>query len=229
MSVILSLSGGLDSTVLLDMALTMFSKEEIHCVYFAHKANNTKYELMASQQILKHYGISPASPNWNIVNLEGIFRYVNSALLRDGDIPLGHHHKSKEMNKNTVPGRNLIFISILAGMAQSLGIQNIYFGVHDEGFDLDTRPEFINGITGPIGVAYGVLLICPLMPANKTEIVKQALRHNVPIHLTRSCYSSDGISCGRCGACQSRLHAFAANGAEDPIPYQTRELIREES
>lgn len=33
------------------------------------------------------------------------------------------------------------------------------------------------------------------------------------------------IACGKCGSCQERLSSFASNGVDDPIAYESRDLM----
>jgi len=37
---------------------------------------------------------------------------------------------------------------------------------------------------------------------------------------TWTCYNGRKKACGKCGACQERLEAFAKNGLIDPLPYE---------
>ena len=55
----------------------------------------------------------------------------------------------------------------------------------------------------------------------KKEIIKKGLKLGVDYSLTHSCYDpeNDGISCGRCDACQIRLRGFQEAGIPDPINY----------
>jgi 7-cyano-7-deazaguanine synthase len=57
----------------------------------------------------------------------------------------------------------------------------------------------------------------------KAEIIRRGTELGVDYGLTHTCYSPnvEGISCGRCDACQLRLKGFAEAGLDDPIQYQT--------
>jgi 7-cyano-7-deazaguanine synthase len=55
---------------------------------------------------------------------------------------------------------------------------------------------------------------------SKAEIIRWGLDHQVPYHLTHSCYQGSRPACGVCDTCQARLAAFAAADALDPIAYE---------
>ena len=61
----------------------------------------------------------------------------------------------------------------------------------------------------------------PLINMTKKEIIKKGLKLGVDYSFTHSCYDpeNDGISCGRCDACQIRLRGFQEAGFPDPIKY----------
>ncbi|MEA3521696.1 MAG: 7-cyano-7-deazaguanine synthase, partial [Campylobacterota bacterium] len=59
----------------------------------------------------------------------------------------------------------------------------------------------------------------PLVSLKKEQIVKEAFEHDVPLHLTWSCYKNEDIACGICDSCRLRLKGFALAGGIDPLPY----------
>lgn len=61
----------------------------------------------------------------------------------------------------------------------------------------------------------------PLVHLKKSQIVSEALRLNVPLSLTWSCYKNENAACGVCDSCRLRLRGFALAGVKDPIEYET--------
>lgn len=220
---ILSLSGGMDSGTLL--AYLLDRKMEVRPVLFAYPSKHNSYELECAKKLCRHYNVAP----W-VVNLTEVLSHMKSNLLKHGGpIPEGHYEE-KSMSQTVVPGRNLIFASVLAGLAMSDGYDTIYLGVHsgDHAIYPDCRPPFIYHLNLTIQMATDskVSAVAPFIDWNKTKIIEEGLRLNFPYQLTRTCYKDQFESCGRCGSCTERLEAFANNDATDPIPY-TQYVIEE--
>jgi 7-cyano-7-deazaguanine synthase len=87
----------------------------------------------------------------------------------------------------------------------------------------DCRPEFYRAYNEAIraGTKEGrIEVITPLIGRRKAEIVTLGLELGAPLDLTWSCYSREDRACGVCESCVLRMRAFAAAGAQDPIPYE---------
>lgn len=216
---VLSLSGGLDSSTLLGLAMKLKQGQGVLPVVFQYPSKHNSYETDAAISIAQFYGLTCTH-----INVESVFKNFKSDLLTSGgDIPEGHY-ESESMKKTVVPGRNLIFASILTGFAQSVGAKTIALGVHagDHAIYPDCRPEFIIELNNVIELATenSVTLVAPFLRLSKKEIVQKGLDLGVPYELTRTCYKQQKIACGKCGSCVERLEAFADNNVQDPTPYE---------
>ena len=140
-----------------------------------------------------------------------------------GEIPEGHYNDAT-MSQTVVPGRNLMFASILAGYAESIGFNRIALGVHKGDHEIypDCRKEFVKALDSCIYLSTdkSVEVYTPLIDMDKIEIVQEGLDLEVPYHLTRTCYKDQERSCGVCGSCVERLEAFKLNNVKDPIEYE---------
>lgn len=68
----------------------------------------------------------------------------------------------------------------------------------------DCRPAFWNAVR-TAAETYGVKVMTPLMYSWKDQIISHAKKIGVPVDLTWSCYSPiDGKPCGCCLACKTR-------------------------
>lgn len=77
----------------------------------------------------------------------------------------------------------------------------------DSGRFPDCRPSFL-GCLHAVASAYGVAVCAPLLLSTKAQIMKTARSMGVPVDLTWSCYSPrDGAPCGDCLACRTRAGA----------------------
>lgn len=222
---VLALSGGMDSTTLLSHLLN--KRYEVHPFQFIYGSKHNWEEVEAVRQISKYFGIRVP-----IIDLTKVFKNISSSLLLTGDeIPEGHYSNSN-MSKTVVPGRNSIFISILVGIAESIEADRVVIGVHsgDHHIYPDCRKNYIYAMRDAMLLASDskVRLWAPFLHLDKTSIIQIGLDLKTPYHLTRTCYKYQPIACGRCGSCQERLEAFKANGIDDPIEYESRELMEKE-
>lgn len=216
---IVCLSGGLDSCVLLAELKHKYPDAEIHTVSFYYGSKHNKEENWSAAKIAEFYKTAHRQ-----VDLSGGFRGIASNLMHDGgDIPEGHY-EHESMKATVVPGRNTVFAAHLLGLAQTIGASHVFIGIHigDHAIYPDCRPGWRAYMDCVYGIASEekVRLEAPFVSLDKTEIVWKGIALNAPFHLTRTCYTSESLACGRCGACCERRLAFHKNGAEDPVPYQ---------
>lgn len=218
MKIIVSLSGGLDSCVLLSEIINQDKK--VRAVGFIYGSCHNKYEIKASENIAKHFKIPI-----EFIDVSNIFNKFKSALLLQNNVPIPEgHYKSENMRVTVVPGRNLIFASILAGYAESIKYDTIMLGIHagDHFIYPDCRPEFVSVLNETVKTSTNglVSIKAPFTSWNKSDIIKAGTNNSVPFELTRTCYKNQSIACGKCGSCNERLEAFKNCGIEDPIEYK---------
>lgn len=220
--IVLGLSGGLDSSSLLGLLLSQ--DYEIHAISFYYGSKHGKWEQEAAKNIIAFYQERKYPVTLHNINLTEAFKDFDSALLLSGEaIPEGHYEE-ENMRRTVVPGRNMIFASIMAGLAESIGAEAVALGVHsgDSFIYPDCRKEFIKSLDTSIYLSSDrrVQVITPLVNDNKTTILLKGLKLQVPYHLTRTCYKDQEFSCGQCGSCTERIEAFKNCGIPDPIKYE---------
>lgn len=218
--VVLALSGGMDSATLcsyyIDKGYSIFPMS------FEYGSKHNKYERQAASSLCSYWNL-----DLKLISLDFISDlFESNLLLKGGDIPEGHY-ESKNMSKTVVPGRNVIFASIMMGYAWSIGADTIALGVHagDHAIYEDCRAGFIAAMNAAIIAGSGdrVHLEAPFLYLDKTKILRIGYNSDYdipPYGLTRTCYKDQELSCGKCGACQERLEAFANMGIIDPIKYE---------
>lgn len=222
---VIGLSGGMDSAVLLGILLEQ--GYEVHCCVFTYGSKHNKYENQAADSVIVYYqhfyGDNVVS---HFFDLTDTFSHIQSdLLLTGGEIPEGHY-ESESMKKTAVPGRNMIFASIMAGVAESIEAECIALGVHsgDHAIYPDCRHEFIKALDCAIYLSTdkSVQVVTPLVQDDKASILVKgyALKVEAPIHLTRTCYKDQEYACGKCGSCQERLEAFSIINKKDPVRYE---------
>ncbi len=122
-----------------------------------------------------------------------------------------------------VPNRNMIFLSIAAAAAETLGIRTIYYGAqaHDLYGYWDTTPDFLQRINALLSLnrKNAILVDAPLVHLSKADVLRLGQELGVDYSRTWSCYRGGQQACGRCPTCAERLAAFAVLGLRDPLPY----------
>ena len=219
---IVLLSGGLDSSTALSLALRAGHK---NVMGLAFSYGQRHYgEIEAAQRVADAYEIP--------LRVEKVFNLSSgdSVLMNKGsEMPHMTYEEiesSEGVSPTYVPYRNGTFLSIAASIAVAGGLDTIYIGVHAEdarGWAYpDCTPEFIGAMQNAIytGTYHKVRLIAPFQYKMKHEIIELGLKLGTPYQLTLSCYEGTEPACGRCPTCVSRLEAFLKNGVSDPLSYE---------
>lgn len=219
-AVVMGLSGGMDSATVLGYYADKGYK--IYPLFFNYGSKHNQYEMLSSINLAHYFETEPLK----IVDLDFISKLFKSNLLQgQGDIPEGHYEASN-MSLTVVPGRNSIFISIMAGYAESVGASTVAVGTHmgDHAIYADCRRVFISSINTTVQLSSDnkVHIETPVQLLDKTGILQlgHSFKKAVPYELTRTCYKAQELSCGKCGSCQERLEAFRNLGIKDPIQYE---------
>jgi 7-cyano-7-deazaguanine synthase len=219
------LSGGLDSTTTLAIALAQ--GYATYALSFDYGQRH-KIEIEAARRIVKSLGVK----EHRIVEIDnGLFG--DSALTDDVvDVPKSRSEEeiSAGIPVTYVPARNIIFLSHALAWAEMIPAGHIFLGVNaiDYSGYPDCRPEFIAmfELLANIGTKAGVegrrfQIHAPLIKMSKAQIVRKAIELDVDLALTHSCYdpAPGGRACGQCDSCQLRRKGFREAGVIDPIKY----------
>jgi len=214
------LSGGLDSAV--TMAIALEEGMEVTALSFRYGQRHTK-ELDSASALCDHYGVE----FW-VIDID--LSSFNSALTNiDMELPLDREGRlDAEIPSTYVPARNLIFLSIAAGVCETIGAEAIYIGANaiDYSGYPDCRPDFFRSLmrTFALGTKMGsegniIEIRTPIISFSKADVVRKGMELDVPLYLTWSCYMGEEYACGRCDSCKLRLKGFEEAGFEDEIDY----------
>jgi 7-cyano-7-deazaguanine synthase len=224
---VLLLSGGLDSTTMLALALQQGF--DVHAMTFRYGQRHSS-EIDAARRVARHYGVTD-----HVVADIDLRTFGGSALTSDIAVPKDRTSDaiSHGIPITYVPARNTIFLSFCLAWAEVLGASDIFIGVNalDYSGYPDCRPEYVAAFQtmanlatrGGVEGTTPIRIQTPLLYLSKREIVQLGLSLGVDYSITLSCYdpSSDGVACGHCDACQLRLKGFSEAGADDPASYVT--------
>ena len=220
------LSGGLDSTTVLAVALERGF--ECYALSFDYGQRH-RIELEAASRVAKAQGAKD-----HRIALIDLRMFGGSALTSAIDVP--KHRSADEMTHGIpityVPARNTVFLSFALAWAEVLEASDIFIGVNaiDYSGYPDCRSEYIAAfeIMANLATRAGVegvtkiKIHSPLMELDKAGIIRLAASLNVDLKLTHSCYDpdSEGHACGGCDSCMLRLKGFAEAGLTDPAEYR---------
>lgn len=224
------LSGGLDSTTVLAIALS--EGFAVHTLTFRYGQRHSA-EIDAAKRIARSAGVV----RHHLVEID-LTLFGGSALTADIPVPKDRDlttssPSAREIPVTYVPARNTIFLSYALALAEVVGASNVFIGVNalDYSGYPDCRPEYIQAfekmarLATRAGVEGRTRLVIrtPLISLSKAAIIKLGASLGVDYSRTTSCYDPgrNGEACGRCDACQLRLKGFSEAGLEDPISYAT--------
>ena len=145
--VVVSLSGGMDSSTLLLKAIKDYNGN-VTALSFNYGQKHV-VELERAQSLVDYLNASGYSIKYRQIKLDGLVDLLNSALVEGGeDVPEGHYEE-ENMKATVVPNRNKIFASITQAVALSVATStkektDIALGIHagDHAIYPDCRQEW---------------------------------------------------------------------------------------
>jgi 7-cyano-7-deazaguanine synthase len=221
------LSGGLDSTTCLAVALA--DGFLVHALSVDYGQRH-KGELGRARRLARTLGAA----DHRVVKVD-LSAFGGSALTdRAIAVPKGRSERrmAPDIPVTYVPARNTVLLALALAHAETIGAEDVYLGVNaiDYSGYPDCRPAFLRAferlarVATKAGVEGRPLRIrAPLLRLSKAGIVRLGTRLGVPYRLTLSCYDPvRGRACGGCDACALRRRGFREAGVPDPTLYAAR-------
>ena len=240
--VVVSLSGGMDSSTLLLRCLTEF--ETVTAISFDYGQKH-RVELERAQSLVDYLcqndiGIAN-SLKYKVIKLDGLVDLLDSALVTGGDeVPEGHYAEDN-MKATVVPNRNKIFASITQAVALSVVNKtgetcDIALGIHagDHAIYLDCRQEFRDADDHAFRIGNWdsdkVGYYTPYLKGDKFTIlqdgetlcVRLGTDFNEVYKRTNTSYKPypSGNSDYKSASSVERIEAFIKLGKADPVQYE---------
>lgn len=220
MKAVAIVSGGMDSTVLAYQMKSTF-KEGIIVSYNYGQRHVKELEYAAKTAVklgLEH----------RIVDMAFMATLLHGSALTssDIDVPEGHYAEDN-MRQTVVPNRNMIMLSIAAGVAIAENANALLTAVHagDHFVYPDCRPEFIHNVNKAVlkgnegFIQDDFEVYAPYVNISKADICSLGETYKVDWLDTWSCYKGEELQCGVCGTCTERREAFELAGVDDPTEY----------
>jgi 7-cyano-7-deazaguanine synthase len=214
-------SGGMDSVTMLYMLVDQGLAPRV--VSFNYGQKHAGPELAMAR-----YHADLLKLPHNIIDLFSLQNVLKSALTDPAvEVPEGHY-AADNMKATVVPNRNMIMMSIAAGILISDTSHILGVGVHagDHAVYPDCRPEYIVHMETTLKVANeGFIrsdfqIFAPFVNIGKHDIVTIGSKLGVDYDYTWSCYKGGSHHCGKCGTCVERKEAFVLANVQDPTEYE---------
>ena len=220
---IVLLSGGMDSVTCL-----VYAKKqgyELYALSFDYGQRH-KIETELAQKNAEKFGVSE-----HIVFPLDLRLIGGSALTDNLDVPKNRPARqgSDSIPVTYVPARNLIFLSVAAGLAEVKKAGNIFIGVNAVDYSgyPDCRKDFIDSFSETVKLATKagregtpLTIQTPLLNMSKSEIIKLGKSLGIDYRSTVSCYDPHGtFACGACDSCRLRREGFRQAGLTDETEY----------
>ena len=212
------LSGGLDSAV--TMAIVQNEGYEVRALSFDYGQRHRR-ELESAMNVCDAMKVPQT-----IVSLPGLGKLASASALTDLDVdlPVGPFVGEGGVPLTYVPMRNSTFLALAASMLESWWLDApddakpvqcaIAIGANAVDYSgyPDCRPDYLLQMEEALTLGSSlwaahdrqILIEAPLVDMTKVEIIEAGRRLNVPLELTRSCYSDAVEPCGLCYSCQIR-------------------------
>ncbi len=233
---VLSISGGMDSVVLLHMAADRGFKEiylisynygqrhvrELDCVKHQIDAMKSKFpdivvdHYTADVRFIQHLAPTSSLTNTDIDNPD-ISKMAGDAQ------PVSY-----------VPFRNQLFNTIGCAYAESKGADTVWYGAAEvdslAGY-WDGSVEFVDSMNALIALnrENRIQIEAPLLIMSKEAIVEEGIRLGVDFSKTWTCYSNrkDGLADATTPSSSMRVKGFIDAGYQDPIQYVQQSKLNE--
>lgn len=214
------LSGGLDSTTVL--AKTLADGYEATALSFRYGQRHSR-ELDSAKAVAAHYGVKHI-----VVDID-LSSFRSALTAKDIPVPEDREGIGTDIPQTYVPARNIIMLSVAAGLCESVDADRICIGANviDYSGYPDCRPAFFQAFEAMLAVgtkagADGnpLRIEAPILHMSKAEIVTLGKKFGAPLELTWSCYEGGEKACGRCDSCRLRLKGFEDAGEKDGVEYE---------
>ena len=219
------LSGGMDSTISMKLAVKKYGSENVSALTFDY-GQKQRIEIEKAKQSTKLLGVMHKVVDASF--LGDISQGFSANVDKNIDMPTIKEVLGDATPKTYVPNRNMILLSIAAAYAETRNVETLITGlqVHDEYGYWDTTARFVNKLNDLMSEnrKIKIKVVAPFVTLSKIEelTLLKELDGNVDfLANTLTCYNPNdkGESCGKCPSCSERINAFLKFKVKDPVPY----------
>tara|TARA_Y100000310_G_C20628936_1_gene787524 strand:+ start:1062 stop:1748 length:687 start_codon:yes stop_codon:yes gene_type:complete len=223
--VVVPISGGLDSSLLLNIA--DFRYTTVYPISYNYGQKHEKELLYAKKQIEYYNTIE----DHKIIDLKFLKTIAPTSSLTNDNISVAQARNvlGDAQTVNYVPFRNMLMLSIACSYAEAVGANTVFHGaalVDSQAGYWDGSTEFLNSINEltSLNRKNRIEIEAPLIDLSKAEIIKLGIDNCLHFEDTWTCYEGKEKACGYCTACSSRIQGFLDNKMKDPIEYERTDI-----
>jgi 7-cyano-7-deazaguanine synthase len=229
--IVITLSGGADSAVLLYKAAKEF--DEVYTVTFNYGQRHQRELEAASKQLQDVKKIFPNVSFFNkVLSVPFISEIAPTSSLTSNLIatPSIKDVIGDAQPKSYVPYRNLMFLSILSSYAESINAAEIWYGAAEAdslaGY-WDASAEFVQQINKltELNRKNVIKINAPLIKLSKKEIISLGISLGVNFANTYTCYSGEYPCDAESASSSLRLKGFVDNRYIDPLEYKQQDSL----
>lgn len=220
--IVIPVSGGMDSTVLLYKAVEEVGYENVYPI--AYNYGQRHYREL---ELAAWHSYELGCQWFKMVNVNFIKDIAPVSSLTNDSIatPDIREIAGEAQPKSYVPNRNMMFLSIAASYAEAVGAKIVYHGataVDSLAGYWDASPEFIPSMNEVLSLnrETRIEVAAPLIKMDKADIVKEGVRLRVKFSKTYTCYSGEEKADANSASSALRIKGFANAGFIDPQPYK---------
>lgn len=220
--IVVTVSGGMDSAVLLYMAIDKVGKNNVYPIFFNYNQRHLR-ELGCARGLVK--GVLDQPLKEIDVSFIKDLAPVSSLTNSEIDTPKVQDVMGEAQPKSYVPFRNLMFVSICSSYAESVGAEEVWYGATQidslAGY-WDAEEEFVKKVNQVIKLnrEKKIKVVAPLLDMNKADIVLKGIELEVPFDMTYTCYSGEYPADATSASSSLRIKGFLMAGYIDPMPYK---------
>ena len=224
---VLTLSGGMDSSVLLYMAHEK-GFNEIHTITFDYGQRHRRELSCVMKQIVNltdRYNIKVTNKVLDVNYIKTIAP-TSSLTNKDIDNPDISKMAGDAQPVSYVPFRNLMFLSICSSYAEGIKADTVWYGaaqVDSLAGYWDGSEEFVDAVNNvnDLNRENRVKIEAPLLTMSKEEIILKGIELGVKFKDTWTCYSDreDRLADATTPSSSMRVKGFIDAGYRDPIDY----------
>ena len=233
---VLSISGGMDSVVLLHMAVDRGFKE-IHLISYDYGQRHKRELKCVSSQIEAVKAKVPDLVVTHYIADVGFIKHLapTSSLTNEAiDNPDISKMAGDAQPVSYVPFRNQLFNTIGCAYAEAKGADTVWYGAAEvdslAGY-WDGSNEFVDSMNALIALnrEHRINIEAPLLTMSKEAIVEEGVRLGVDFSNTWTCYSNrkDGLADATTPSSSMRVKGFVDAGYQDPIQYVQQSKLNE--